>query len=78
MDHEARVRQIMHERQSYPENAYARANLDTIAAREIHTAKGLRAVEQAYRTAMQPQPAAELSQLLSSAHITPNYEAEIG
>ncbi len=62
-EREAHVREIQRYGQTLPEGSYGRRNRQAIAARETRVATRLRAVEQAYRTAIdrdtaysQPEP----------------------
>lgn len=66
VDREARTREIQQSSEHLPENSYGRRNRETIAARETRIATRLRAIETAYRTALDPDanPAPELTQLL--------------
>jgi hypothetical protein len=52
-EREAHTREIEHLGQSLPEGSYGRRNREAIAARETRVATRLRAVEQAYRTAIE-------------------------
>jgi hypothetical protein len=62
-DREAHVREVEHFGEKLPENSYGRRNRQAIAARETRVAARLRAVERAYRTAIErdtavnPEPA---------------------
>jgi hypothetical protein len=56
-DREAHVREVERYGQSLPEGSYGRRNRQAIAARETRVATRLRAVEQAYRTAFEPDSA---------------------
>ena len=51
-EREAHVREVERSGRSLPEGSYGRRNRDAIAARETRIAARLRAVEQAYRTAI--------------------------
>jgi len=51
-DREAHVREVERSGQNLPEGSYGRRNRQAIAARETRVAARLRAVEQAYRTAI--------------------------
>jgi hypothetical protein len=62
-EREAHIREVERSGRSLPEGSYGRRNRDAIAARETRIATRLRAVEQAYRTAIErgtaytpPQP----------------------
>jgi hypothetical protein len=52
-EREAHVREVEHLGQSLPEGSYGRRNREAIAARETRVATRLRAVEDAYRTAIE-------------------------
>lgn len=60
-DREAHVREVEHYAETFPKNSYGRQNREAIAAREARVAARLRAVERAYRTAIErdaaPMPA---------------------
>ena len=51
-DREAHTREIQQHAETLPENSYGRRNRQAIAARETRIAARLRAVGQAYRTAI--------------------------
>ena len=51
-EREAHVREVERSGQNLPEGSYGRRNRQAIAARETRVAARLRAVEQAYRTAI--------------------------
>ena len=51
-EREAHLREVERSGQSLPEGSYGRRNRQAIAARETRVAARLRAVEQAYRTAI--------------------------
>jgi len=51
-EREAHLREVQRHAQNLPEGSYGRANRQAIAARETRIAARLRAVEQAYRTAI--------------------------
>ncbi len=57
-DREAHVREVEHFGENLPENSYGRRNRQAIAARETRVAARLRAVERAYRTAIERDTAA--------------------
>lgn len=59
-EREAHVRQVEQFGQSLPEGSCGRRNRQTIAARETRVAARLRAVEQAYRIAIEPTAAFSL------------------
>jgi hypothetical protein len=52
-EREAHVREVERSGRSLPEGSYGRRNRETIAARETRVADRLRAVEHAYRTAVE-------------------------
>ena len=52
-DREAHVREVEQHSEKLPENSYGRRNRQAIAAREARVAARLRAVEHAYRTAIE-------------------------
>jgi hypothetical protein len=78
-DREARTREIQQISQTLPADTYGRRNRDTIAARETRITTRLRAIEHAYRTALDGQAtrAPELTQILPSAERTPDREIEL-
>ena len=51
-EREAHVREVERSGHNLPEGSYGRRNREAIAARETRVAARLRAVEQAYRTAI--------------------------
>jgi hypothetical protein len=78
-DREARTREIEQYSQHLPEDSYGRRNRENIAARETRIATRLRAIERAYRAALDPEtttPAPELAQLVP-ADKTPTHELEL-
>jgi hypothetical protein len=78
-DREAHTREVQQYSQKLPADSYGRRNRETIAARETRIAARLRAVERAYRTALDPDatPAPELTQVVPSADRTPDHELEL-
>ena len=52
-EREAHLREVERSGQNLPEGSYGRRNRQAIAARETRIATRLRAVEQAYRTAVE-------------------------
>jgi hypothetical protein len=52
-EREAHIREVERSGRNLPEGSYGRRNRETIAARENRIATRLRAVEQAYRTAIE-------------------------
>jgi hypothetical protein len=77
-DREARTREIEQYSQHLPEDSYGRRNRENIAARETRIATRLRAIERAYRAALDPEttPARELAQLVPTDK-TPAHELEL-
>jgi hypothetical protein len=78
-DREARTRAIQQISQNLPESSYGRRNRETIAARETAIASRLRAIERAYRTAIEfdATPVPELTQILRSAGRAAERELEL-
>jgi hypothetical protein len=78
-DREARTREVRQYAQTLPENSYGRQNRQDIAARETRIASRLRAIERAYRTALDPDanPAPEPAQILPAIDRTPDRELEL-
>ncbi len=60
VDREAHTREVQQASQNLPDNSYARLNRQTIAARESRAAARLRAIEHAYRTALDHEAAPPL------------------
>ena len=58
-EREAHIREVERSGRSLPEGSYGRRNREAIAARETRVAARLRAVENAYRTAIEHRAAAE-------------------
>jgi len=56
-EREAHLREVERSGRNLPEGSYGRQNRQAIAARETRVAARLRAVEQAYRTALERDPA---------------------
>jgi hypothetical protein len=79
MDREAHTREVQHYSQNLPENSYGRRNRQAIADRETRIAERLRAIERAYRTALDydAMPALEPTQMTSLADRTPDHELEL-
>ena len=77
-DREAHAREVAQFGQNLPEGSYGRRNREAIAARETRVAARLRAIERAYRTAIEhdavaaPEPAA-----LRPADRVPDREIEL-
>jgi hypothetical protein len=78
-DREAHIREVEQYGRSLPENSYGRRNRQAIAARETRVATRLRAVEHAYRTAIDPDAVSSLepSESLRSAETVPDRELEL-
>jgi hypothetical protein len=78
-DRESHVREVEQYGQSLPEDSYGRRNRQAIAARETRVATRLRAIERAYRTAVDPDatPALEPAANLHSVGMAPDYELEL-
>jgi hypothetical protein len=77
MEREARIRHIQQASQHLPEGSYGRENREAIIARETQITNGLRAIEGAYRAALHPTPAPELSRVLPPPARTPDHELEL-
>ena len=58
-DREAHVREVEQSGEKLPEDSYGRRNRRAIAARETRVAARLRAVERAYRTAIERDAAVD-------------------
>ena len=76
MAREARIRQARQQAQNLAEGSYGRQNRDAIAARETTIAAGLRAIERAYRAALEPVPGPEFGQILRTGNRTIEYDLE--
>ncbi len=78
-DREAHIREVEQYAQNLPEDSYGRRNRQAITARETRIAARLRAVERAYRTAIDPDaiPGADPTQALRSADTAPGYDLEL-
>jgi hypothetical protein len=78
-DREAHVREVEQSGQKLPENSYGRRNRQAIAAREARVAARLRAIERAYRIAIERDTAAnpEPTQTIHSADRVVNHEMEL-
>ena len=73
-EREAHLREVQRHAQDLPEGSYGRRNRQAIAARETRIAARLRAVEQAYRTAIDRDATStpsEPSRALRSAELQP-------
>jgi hypothetical protein len=78
-DREAHTREITQYAQNLPENSYGRHNRQAIAARETRITARLRAVEHAYRTALDPETALPLepAEITASAGTAAGREPEM-
>jgi hypothetical protein len=78
-EREAHKREVQQSIQAHPENSYARLNRQAIAARETRAAARLRAIERAYRTALDHEAAPPLkpADLLTPADKTTDRELEL-
>jgi hypothetical protein len=77
MDHEARIRQARQQAETLSEGSYRRKNREASVARETTIADSLRAIERAYRAALEPTPAPEFSRILRSAGRAPDHEPKL-
>jgi hypothetical protein len=80
MAREARIRQARQARQQALElskGSYGRRNREDIAAREATIADGLRAIERAYRQALEPAPATEFSYIVHPHKTTAEHDLEL-
>jgi hypothetical protein len=78
-EREAHLREVERYGQTLPDGSYGRANRQAIAAREARLAARLRAIEHAYRTALDPDAAhtpAERARTPSFACHMPDWEPE--
>jgi len=79
-EREAHLREVQRHAQNLPEGSYGRANRQAIAARETRIAARLRAVEQAYRTAIDRDATStpsEPSRALRSAELQPGRQIDL-
>jgi hypothetical protein len=78
-DREAHVREVNQHAQKLDQDSYGRRNREAIAARETRVAARLRAIERAYRTAIDPDGTHEddLTKTLPSAPKAPDYDLEL-
>ncbi len=78
-DREAHVREVEQFGEKLPEDSYGRHNRQAIAARETRVAARLRAVERAYRTAIDRDAAVkpELTQAIHPADHVADHEMEL-
>jgi hypothetical protein len=80
VDREAHTREVQRYGQALPADSYGRRNREVIAARETRIAARLRAIERAYRAAvdLEPTSAIEPSQRFPVADRTRDHEPELG
>jgi hypothetical protein len=78
-DREAHIREVEQYGRSLPEDSYGRRNRQAIAARETRVATRLRAVERAYRTAIDPDAAPRVDPIQAHRYAdrAPDYELEL-
>jgi hypothetical protein len=77
-DREARAREVEQYGQTLPEGSYGRRNRQAIAARETRITDRLRAIERAYRTALDHDtPTLTPTEITSSADRAPDRELEL-
>ena len=78
-DREAHIREVQQYGENLPEHSYGRRNRQAIATRETRIAARLRAVERAYRTAIDPDatPRVDPIQAPRCAARAPDYELEL-
>jgi hypothetical protein len=78
-DREAHIREVEQYGQNLPEDSYGRRNRQAIAARETRVAARLRAIEHAYRTAIDHDATAALQpvETLRSAGMAHDHELEL-
>ena len=79
VDREAHTREVQRYGQALPADSYGRRNREVIAARETRIAARLRAIERAYRAAVEfdPTPAPQPAQLRILDGRTPDHELEL-
>ncbi len=79
-EREAHVREVEHFAEKWPEDSYGKRNRQAIAARETRVAARLRAVERAYRTAIEHDAAVdpEAAQTIHRADYIVDHEIELG
>ena len=77
MTREARIRQARQQAQDLSQGSYGRQNREAIAARETTIADGLRAIERAYRQALEPAPATEFSYIARPRKTTAEHDLEL-
>lgn len=78
-DREAHVREVEQSGKNLPEDSYGRRNRQAIAAREARVAARLRAIERAYRTAIEHDAAAnpEPATIIRLANHVADHEMEL-
>jgi hypothetical protein len=78
-DREAHIREVEHYGQQLPEDSYGRRNRQAIASRETRIATRLRAVERAYRTAIDPDatPRTDPAAAFRSDAMASDYDLEL-
>ncbi len=79
VDREAHTREVQRYGQALPADSYGRRNREVIAARETRVAARLRAIERAYRAAvdLDPTPLPRPTQLTILDGRTPDHELEL-
>ena len=79
VDREAHTREVQRYGQALPPDSYGRRNREDIAARETRIAARLRAIERAYRAAidLDPTPEPQPAQLTIRDGRTPDQEMEL-
>jgi hypothetical protein len=80
-EREAHIREVQSYGQALPEGSYGRRNRQAIATREIRIASCLRAVEHAYRTAIERDTTftpPEVIRQRQSPELTADREIELG
>jgi hypothetical protein len=77
MAREARIRQTRQQAADLSQGSYGRRNREDIAARETAIADGLRAIERAYRQALEPAPATEFSYLTHPRKAAAEHDLEL-
>ena len=78
-EREAHLREVERYGQTFPEGSYGRANRQAIAAREARLTARLRALEHAYRTALDRDEALTVTQRAQALRVAdhiPNWEIE--
>ncbi len=79
-EREAHLREVERYGQNLPENSYGRRNRQAVAARETRITTRLRAIEQAYRTAIEHETAFTPSEPTAKCHLpehTSDHELEL-